>query len=909
MAKLEREIEDADAVRYRDDQSYRFQKAVVDTARYELEVAEDSGKTSAIRKREKAFDDLAADLQKKQLTLQESTAKLDALKARLGAMTDQASEADKKIKTLTANSTLAAKKLATLKEDPVFKARNAPILDMINPSIKVQQVILPDLLNDVNFMKIPRVDRCMSCHMGADKRGYTPDVVPKIPEVFQSHTNLSLILGTESPHALADFGCTSCHGGHDRSTSFFHTAHQPSSGAEKAKWERKYGWELDEFVEMPIYPIRYAQAGCYRCHSKEVNFPNAPRLDAGLRVIESLGCWGCHRIRGLEEQHLPKVGPSLAKVAGKFTQDWAIRWISNPMLFWPNTKMPRFFYLDNFVHNEGVDPKSGKYRAPTRMQQQENEEGRRINDTMVRAIATYLFEKSQKPAVPAMGRIGDATHGKWLFENRGCMGCHLIDPNAKRDLIGTYRQFGPNLTGVGSKDSKDWIFAWIKDPKAWNPGTKMPNLRLSDEDAADLTEYLSQQKASGAFEAEAIPEVDKASLDKISMYFETTTRSIVDAKAALAKMSQPQELSYAGEKLIAHYGCFACHDIPGFEDSKPIGTELSEWGNKAPHRLDFGFIDIDHTRQDFIRTKLSNTRIFDQDKVRGWEEKLKMPLFGFSEPEKDAVITAVLGFQKDDMADSKRKRLSAEEASIERGRRIIKDHNCLGCHVIEGKGGSIRDVMPDVSFAPPIIKGEGAKVQSDWLFSFLNAPKTGQIRPWLQVHMPTFGFTDAQLNDLTRYFASLSKAPYPFLLASGQPDTNSLASGKKVFEMYRCAQCHPRSQQDMDKVEDKSSLAPSLQLARSRLRHDWINDWIARPDEWMPGTRMPTNFPKDDTTGQRSVTLALGWDFPQIAKDRAELEKIWGSPQAASDFIHDVDRVTRALRDYIWSIGEGAASH
>jgi len=904
IAKLNQEIKDADAIRYRDDQSYRFQKAVVDTSRYELEVAEDSGNSSAIRKRQKAFDDLAADLQKKQLELQKTTAKLNDLKARLDAITAQANDADKKIKALTANFTLAAKKLSSLKEDAIFKSRNAPILDMVNPSIKVEQVILPDLFNDVNFMKIPRVDRCMSCHMGADKRGYTPDAVPKIPEVFQSHTNLSLILGSESPHPLPDFGCTSCHGGHDRSTSFFHSAHQPSTESERAKWEKKYGWELDEFVEMPIYPVRYAQAGCYRCHSKETNFPAAPRLDAGLRAIESLGCWGCHRIKGLEDQHLPKVGPSLAKVAGKVSQEWAIRWISNPTAFRPNTQMPRFFYLDNFVHNEGIDPKTGRYRAPTRMQQRENEEGRRLNDTMVRSIATYLFDKSQKPAVAPMGRSGDATHGKWLFENRGCMGCHVLDPNAKRDLIGTYRQFGPNLAGVGSKDAKDWIFAWIKDPKAWNPDTKMPNLRLSDEDAADLAEYLSQQKGPESFAAEPIPQADKASLDRISMYFETTTRSIVDAKADLAKMTEPQELSYAGEKLIAHYGCFACHEIPGFEDAKPIGTELSEWGNKAPHRLDFGFIDIEHTRQDFIRTKLTNTRIFDQDKVRGWEEKLKMPLFGFSEAEKDAIITAVLGFQKDDMADSKKKRLSAEEAAIERGRRIVKDHNCQGCHVIEGKGGSIRDAMPDVSLAPPIIKGEGAKVQSDWLFSFLNSPRTGQIRPWLQVHMPTFGFADAQLNDLTRYFASLSKASYPFLLADSQPDPRSLASGKKVFEMYRCFQCHPKSQQEMEKVEDKSSLAPNLQMARTRLRHDWINDWISRPDEWMPGTRMPTNFPKDDTTGKRYVTLALGWDSPQIAKDRAELERIWGSPQAASDFIHDVDRVTGALRDYIWSIGE-----
>jgi cytochrome c2 len=903
IAALEKKVKDTDAVRYRDDQNYRFEKAVVDTARYELEVARDSGQPASIRDRQKKFDDLAADLRQKQMKLQATTAELDGQKAELDRLTARAADAEKKKKTLLANFDLAAKKLTTLRQDPVFKARNAPILDMVNPSLKVQQVILPDLFNDVNFMKIPRVDRCESCHIAADKRGYTDETLPKLPVVFQSHSNLPLILGSESPHPLPDFGCTSCHGGHDRSTSFFHTAHQPSSKAEEKRWEKRYGWELDEFVEMPIYPIEYAQAGCYRCHAKEVNFPLAPRLDAGLRVIESLGCWGCHRIKGLEAQSLPKVGPSLEKVAAKVSPDWAIRWISNPTVLRPSTKMPRFFYLDNFVHTEGVDPKTGAYRRASRVQQADNEAGRRMNDTMIRAIAAYLFEKSQKPAVPALGAAGDAAHGKWLFENRGCQGCHVLDPNARRDLIGTYRQFGPNLTGIGSKVSPDWIAMWVKDPKAWNPETKMPNLRLSDAEASDLAAYLSQQKAPSNFDAEPIPEVDKASLDKVSMYFQTTTKSIMDAQNDLAKMTLPQELSYAGEKLIGHYGCFACHAIPGFADAKPIGTELSEWGNKAVHRLDFGFIDIDHTRQDWLRTKLGNTRIYDQDKVRGWEEKLKMPLFSFSPEEKTDIATAVLGFQKDDMAESKVKKLSPDEAAIERGRRIIKDHNCQGCHVIEGKGGSIRDAM-DVALAPPIIKGEGAKVQSDWLFGFLNRPKTGQIRPWLQVHMPTFGFTDAQLNDLTKYFAALSKASYPFMLDSAAPDPTSLAAGRIVFEMYQCAKCHPRSQQEADKVEDKSTLAPNLQMAHSRLRHDWINDWISRPDEWMPGTRMPTNFPKDDTTGQRTVPLAMAWDAPQLARPRGDLEKVLGGPAAASAFIHDVDRVTKALRDYVWSIGE-----
>ncbi len=34
-------------------------------------------------------------------------------------------------------------------------------------------------------------------------------------------------------------------------------------------------------------------------------------------------------------------------------------------------------------------------------------------------------------------------------------------------------------------------------------------------------------------------------------------------------------------------GCAGCHDIPGFEDAKPIGTGLADWGRKEPSKLAF----------------------------------------------------------------------------------------------------------------------------------------------------------------------------------------------------------------------------------------------------------------------------------------------------------------------------------
>ena len=55
-------------------------------------------------------------------------------------------------------------------------------------------------------------------------------------------------------------------------------------------------------------------------------------------------------------------------------------------------------------------------------------------------------------------------------------------------------------------------------------------------------------------------------------------------------LTDEQRLKYIGRKTIAKYGCFGCHDIPGFEDAKPIGTGLADWGRKDPAKLAFEHI-------------------------------------------------------------------------------------------------------------------------------------------------------------------------------------------------------------------------------------------------------------------------------------------------------------------------------
>src|SRR4029077_12945492 len=175
--------------------------------------------------------------------------------AEIKRITSRHDEVQASIDKLSADYKLARQKVTSLKQDTLFKLRNSAILDMINPSLRVQQVQLPDHYNDVNFMRIPRVDRCQTCHMAADRKGFEEASLKELTDkyaslkravgtrvVFLTHPRLNLMVGSESPHPYTDFGCTPCHGGRDRASSFWSAGHSPETDKEEKRWERKYSW-------------------------------------------------------------------------------------------------------------------------------------------------------------------------------------------------------------------------------------------------------------------------------------------------------------------------------------------------------------------------------------------------------------------------------------------------------------------------------------------------------------------------------------------------------------------------------------------------------------------------------------------------------------------------------------------
>ena len=116
----------------------------------------------------------------------------------------------------------------------------------------------------------------------------------------------------------------------------------------------------------------------------------------------------------------------------------------------------------------------------------------------------------------------------------------------------------------------------------------MPSLRLTDEEAADVSAYLASLK-NPEWEKKPLPQIDQAALDSVALELLRNNSTDIEAREKLKGMSLDQKNLYVGERLISRYGCFGCHSIPKFENAQPIGTELTEAGSKILAQFDFGF--------------------------------------------------------------------------------------------------------------------------------------------------------------------------------------------------------------------------------------------------------------------------------------------------------------------------------
>jgi mono/diheme cytochrome c family protein len=739
-----------------------------------------------------------------------------------------------------------------LHQDTVLRAKISPIqkaykeAQRINDSVYANVIALQRKLEAVDKMPIAvkqtmlvnyektnfnnfkmRIDRCETCHLSyADplfkndtivstdkgevkawlkankyndeehyqikKLGANKDTtVAVVSALYRLHPNVDLLIKTHrlgEPPGPGVLGCTSCHAG---------------QGPSIVSPEFAHGFQ--EHWAEPLMTGHYVESSCQNCHSGKLDFEGAKWISMGKKLFTDFGCYGCHSMPGYEE--MPGQAPSLVNVSKKVTPEWMFQWIKNPKGWGKTSRMPNFM----------------------------------LSDDEAKAVTAFIMDQSKASTYAPLahyGGGGDAARGKETFFDAGCVACHAMDdykgdPNMR---VKEGNLFGANLNKEGSKVSSEWLFDWIKNPKNYLAHSRMPSLRLSDQEAADLTAYIMDHKG--------VNDEVKSSL----------TGDITDSK-----------LIATGEKLVRNYGCFGCHEIKGMEKESKVSVALNTFGKKTPGELFYGNVDgetLGHFRSSFKKEglelgaveehaihenqdwytwvvgKMKNSRIYATERI-----PQKMPNFAMSDQETFA-LTIFLKSQTGayvpvGYGDPKRDPI---QMGLDRGRMFVHWNNCVGCHKIESAGGYAAKFINDKFagdqnlpyFPPPFLGPEGDRVQENWLHQFLAGPF--KIRPLVKLRMPTYGFSDAEIGTATNYFLSMHKRP--FVMSSYEyPVTSSLIpDGKALFDKLKCLSCHTAGGAGANPAK-----APDLEGTKRRLRPEWMTKWIAHPDSIIPGTPM-TSF-------------------------------------------------------------------
>lgn len=821
------QVDELDGRLYRETQDYQFSKATYDVDRYEFEVERKSRGEVAVEEWQGEIQEQAREVEALDLIVEETTAERDRLQGEINDYTADLSEVQTQIDEMLGEQRRLQDRLKNIAPSlGKTLLLNAPMTDFLAPTIKVKQIVLPNIHDDVNFMRVPKMDRCTTCHLSIDRQGYE-----EYPQPFRTHSNLDAYIGSDSPHPIEAIGCTVCHEGMGQSVSFRDAVHTPRNDEQAHEWEEQHHWEPPHYWDYPMLPIEMTEASCAKCHREEVFIPRAPELTLAYATYERAGCYACHKTKGFE--NLRKPGPNLTKIKSKLTPEWVENWIREPRAVKPATWMPQVWYNSNSSSPEDAIR----------------------NEAEITAVVEYLFDQSEEyvPAVSSPPR-GDTERGKAVVEKVGCLGCHVTE-GTDRSAAGPRRTFGQPLQGVGSKTTYAWLYNWVRDPKHYSPETFMPNLRLTDREVADVAAYLAS--LTGESGTTAFVTVEQQVVDDVLLDYLKSVMPSRDAEAKLSSMDSHAKQLELGEQAILRYGCFSCHEIKGFEGAQPIGVELTEEASKLVTRLDFAFVDIPHTKLAWFTQKLHDPRSFDQGRVLKSEERLRMPNSHLSEQETQRLVTAIMSFQRNIQPRAALPPQTARNEFLSVGRNFTQRRNCVGCHSIEGNGGDYVNLVEEASLAPPPLTPEGSKVRADWLYAFLKGPIS--IRPWLEVRMPTFGLEDDHLNAVIHYFQAIPDQVQPFRTIESVKASKETAIGKELFELLRCQQCHVLGEIPAD--QPTANLAPDLRMSPERLNPEWIDDWMIAPLRIQPGTRMPqfwpnhpkSDFPQFDGDGDRQI--------------------------------------------------------
>jgi mono/diheme cytochrome c family protein len=670
-----------------------------------------------------------------------------------------------------------------------------------------------------------------------------------------------------------------------RATAKLHEAETRNDAAEKARWQRvidEVSHTQPQIAQIYLEDLKVADR-CTTCHRgiDSPLFQDAPqpfRTHPGDALkhhdVNVFGCTPCHQGQGAattaeaahghEANWLTPMLPAAYVQATCSHCHEVTHGVHGAELVSHGTdvfmekgcygchEVKRISYLPKFappltpLKSKLVDAKGWIYawiKDPAHLSRDTAMPNFKLSDEEVGKITAFLLslpvtEAQHAAPLPA----ASAEDGERLFTERGCRGCHAVkaDEHSVSPRV-------PHLAGIGSKVTPEWLDRWIADPKAYNADTAMPKVPLTDDERHAVIAYLLTLKRS-----EALP-----------------------AAPDLAAFSAAD-----GKQLVKQYECYGCHAIEGFEKVRPSVPDLGEFARKPVDELDFATTkDVPRTKWDWLRRKLTDPRAFNTDKIT-----LKMPFINLTEPDIQALITRTLAFDTPTLPARYVVKASPPQQALRDVSWMVAHLNCNGCHRLNAQDAQLARFLDRRNLIPPTLDGVGARLQGQYMYQFVLEPK--QIRPWLKIRMPTFGFSEAQARTLVDGLAAAATVTNPYTyVAKEAVAQDHFDRGVRRFRHYKCVQCHPTAiDQGLPEGVDPEDLSINLMLSKTRLRPEWIRDFLARPKQ-IAGTqtRMPTIFfsvegdpkverPKEDIDDITTYLMAMTEPPEETLKAKADEE-------------------------------------
>lgn len=556
----------------------------------------------------------------------------------------------------------------------------------------------------------------------------------------------------------------------------------------------------------------------------------------GTLLLTELSCAACHAADS--ESLAPKRGPRLNGVGNRLHQDWLRDFLQAPATAKPGTTMPDVL---------NALPQAEREAA-------------------VEALVAFLATRHLPfPEVQASGTNplphefwsqGDADRGRRLYHLVGCVACHEPEadysgghsrPSAMAALLSTLEpeeieEMGladaarpvPSipLPNMAAKYSSKALTFFLAAPETIRPSARMPNLKLSFVEAADLAAYL--RKAS-FFSGDTETRKSNALGRDVAL----ADSPLEDAPSEDAPL-ETRALVEKGRALFTSLLCVNCHDLDGLASPPPAKSLAQLAPSGATGCLG--------------------------------EPAPGLPRFQLDAAQKQALSSAL-----DTLGDRTHDDPLAEsplELSLMR-------RNCYACHQRGDRGGippqrehyfeTIAHVdLGDEGRLPPPLDHVGQKLTSAALAKVLEG--SGDVRPHMLVRMPKY--TAEATNHLPAAFAEADQA-------SSRADAEVFPKRAGLEELGRqllnngCVQCHPVRGEAVG-----GAVGIDLALVTERVRPQWFLEFLRNPAELKARTRMPTFFPNGRSAipeileGDMDRQIAAMWSYLKEIKSQKLPDKI-----------------------------------